>query len=133
MNVYPCGYSVHGPLIEALMQQDPSLLLIDTRSSPRSRIPGWSEAALRRRFGERYRWAGATLGNVNYACGGPITLADPVRGIADLIECLYEGHALILLCGCRDYTSCHRRLIVEMLVEQCPTVKIIYPETLMPS
>jgi uncharacterized protein YeaO (DUF488 family) len=56
-----------------------------------------------------------------------------VRGIADLIECLREGHALILLCGCRDYASCHRRLIVEMLVEQCPTVKIIYPETLMSS
>jgi len=130
MNIYPCGYCVHGPLIEALMQQDLSLLLIDTRYSPRSRIPGWSEAALRRRFGERYRWTGETLGNVNYARGGPIRLADPARGIADVIQCLREGHALILLCGCREYTSCHRRLIVERLVEQFPAATIIHPEAL---
>jgi hypothetical protein len=127
MKVYPCGYAVHGPLIEALMQQDPGLLLIDTRYSPRSRIPGWSETTLRRRFGERYRWAGTTLGNVNYARGGPITLAAP--GITGLIHCLREGHSLILLCGCRDYASCHRRLIVEMLVERFPAATIIHPET----
>ncbi len=132
MKVYPCGYAVHGPLIEALMQQDPGLLLVDTRYSPRSRIPGWSASALCRRFGERYRWVGATLGNVNYARGGPITLAAPERGITDLIRSLREGHSLILLCGCRDYASCHRRLIVEMLVEQFPAATITHPET-MPS
>ncbi len=130
MKVYPCGYAEHAPQIEALMQQDPSLLLIDTRYSPRSRIPGWSEAALRRRFGEQYRSSGATLGNINYARGGPIRLADPERGIAGLIRYLSEGYNLILLCGCKDYEHCHRRVIVELLCQQVPHVQVMHPDAL---
>lgn len=130
MKVYPCGYSVSGPLIEQLMQEHPDLLLIDTRAVPRSRLASWSQVALKIRFGERYRWAGAFLGNVNHATGGPISLAHPARGIAGLLLYLREGHDLILLCGCRDYEQCHLRVIVQLLVEQLPVVEIIFPEAL---
>ncbi|HZR41697.1 MAG TPA: hypothetical protein VFB12_16370 [Ktedonobacteraceae bacterium] len=130
MKVYPCGYSVYGALIDSLIRETPHLLLIDTRQSPRSRIAGWSQAALERRFGQRYRWAGRYLGNVNYANAGPIKLADPVTGIRGLIRYLREGYDLILLCGCREYEQCHLRVIVELLCQHLPAVEIIHPEML---
>lgn len=130
MNIYACGYSIHAALIEALMHEHPTLLLVDTRYSPRSRLVAWTQPALKKRFGERYRWAGAYLGNINYANGGPIMLADPRTGIGGLIMYLREGHDLILLCGCRDYEQCHLRVIVELLCQQLPSVGVISPETL---
>lgn len=130
MQVYPCGYSIHSHLIERLMCDIPNLLLIDTRAVPHSRIAGWSQSALEQRFGNRYRWAGKFLGNVNYASAGPIRLANPVTGIAGLVRYLQEGYDLILLCGCREYEQCHRRVIVDLLCQQLPTVNIIHPEAL---
>jgi hypothetical protein len=126
--VYPCGYSRDGTLVHHLMARDPRMLLIDTRLSPRSRMPEWNQSSLRTRYGKRYRWAGAFLGNRNYAHGGPITLADPGVGIAGLLHYLQEGHLLILLCGCYDLTRCHVNLIVSLLQQTRPTVLAVLPE-----
>ncbi|GHO97251.1 hypothetical protein KSF_072990 [Reticulibacter mediterranei] len=126
--VYPCGYSRDGALVHHLMARNPRMLLIDTRLSPRSRLPEWNRSALHTRYGKRYRWAGAFLGNRNYATSGPITLAGPETGIAGLLRYTQEGHSLILLCGCHDYTRCHMQVIVSLLQQACPTVLAVLPE-----
>ncbi|WP_220206734.1 hypothetical protein [Reticulibacter mediterranei] len=126
--VYPCGYSRDGALVHHLMKRDPRMLLIDTRMSPRSHWSEWNQSSLHTRYSKRYRWAGAFLGNRNYATGGPITLADPAVGIAGLLQYLQEGHLLILLCGCYDFTLCHVSLIVSLLQQARPTVLAVLPE-----
>src|SRR5215469_8767118 len=100
MKVYPLGYARSGYKVEQMMARDPNLLIIDLRKSPNSSIFGWSKADLTAKYGRRYRWAGQFLGNVNYANGGPIQLADAETGIKGLVRYLGEGHDLILLCGC---------------------------------
>jgi hypothetical protein len=83
----PLGYVA--PLapaqIERLMQS-PSLLLVDLRFHPASRLPVWRQAALQDRYGERYIWLGEDLGNVNYKSGGPITIAHPASGVKALLS-----------------------------------------------
>jgi hypothetical protein len=54
---------------------NPKVLLIDTRYSPNSKMPQWTGAALKERYGERYRFAGGFLGNTNFR-GGPMVLAN---------------------------------------------------------
>ena len=127
--VYPIGYSMDGArqYIEQLMAQ-PQMLLIDTRFSPKSRYAEWREGALRAKYGARYRWAGAYLGNVNFQ-GGPIQLVDPEEGLRGLRMYLNEGHDLILLCQCSSYHTCHRKAIVDLLVERT-SVEVVQPELL---
>src|SRR2546430_231941 len=126
LKVYPAGYSRHGALIEQLMQ-DPKTLLIDTRYSPNSKMPQWTGSALKAKYGDRYRFAGKFLGNVNYK-GGPMTLANPARGIEGLVMYLNEGYDLILLCQCPEFSACHRRLIVDLLRGAMPSVEVVMPE-----
>ena len=124
--VYPVGYGIDGAAqyIERLMEQ-PQMLLIDTRFSPKSRWAEWREGVLREKYGPRYRTAGAYLGNVNFQ-GGPIQIADLEEGLRGLRLYLDEGHDLILLCQCLDYSSCHRKVIVDQLVERT-SVEVIQP------
>jgi hypothetical protein len=111
--------------LDRLMTQ-PQMLLIDTRFSSKSWRGEWREKALREKYGKRYRWAGAYLGNVNFE-GGQIALADPETGIQGLRRYLDEGYDLLLLCQCPDYHTCHRKVIVDLLLQQIP-VEVIQPE-----
>ncbi len=124
--IYPVGYRVDGAhqYIDQLMAQ-PQMLLIDTRFSPRSRWAEWREGVLRGKYGTRYRAAGVYLGNVNFE-GGPIQLADPEEGLRGLRMYLDEGHDLILLCQCPNYHACHRKVIVDQLLERT-SVEVIQP------
>ena len=126
--VYPIGYSRHGNLVEQLMQ-DENILLIDTRKSPNSKIKGWSKDELQEKFGEQYRFAGEYLGNVNAWNGGPIKLVNPRVGIHGLVKYLDEGHDIIILCGCADYDTCHRRVVVDLLKDKIPNIEILFPES----
>lgn len=116
--VYPVGYSTPGSqeLIDELLEQ-PGMLLIDTRLKPYSWNEYWSRDALKKKYGEMYRYAGNFLGNVNYNNGGPITLADAATGIAGLVRYLGEGRDLILLCQCKQFLQCHVSHICRMLTE----------------
>lgn len=125
--VYPLGYSNQGHLVEQIMA-NPKVLLIDTRHSPNSKMPQWGGAALKDKYGERYRFAGKYLGNINHWNGGPMILANPAVGIKGLVMYLREGYDLIILCGCSSYTECHRRLVVELLRGTMPEVGVVFPE-----
>ena len=124
--IYPVGYGMDGAgsYIDQLMAH-PQMLLIDTRFSPKSRRPEWREGVLREKYGARYRTAGAYLGNVNFQ-GGPIQIADLEEGLRGLRLYLSEGHDLILLCQCPIYASCHRKVLVDQLVERT-SVEVIQP------
>src|SRR6266702_2620467 len=128
--VYPIGYSAPGslPRIDELMQQS-QMLLIDTRYSAKSWNPQWQESTLRERYGDRYRVAGRYLGNVNYK-GGPIKLANPERGICGLCQYLGEGYDLILLCQCKEYETCHCKVVVQALQEARSDVQVIQPASM---
>jgi hypothetical protein len=113
-----------GQYIDQLMAH-PQMLLIDTRLSPKSRWAEWREGVLRETYGTRYRTAGTYLGNVNVQ-GGLIQIADLEEGLRGLRLYLNEGHDLILLCQCSDYYSCHRKVIVDQLIEHT-SVEVIQP------
>lgn len=127
MKVYPCGYLADAALIVRLMQEHPRLIMIDTRLKPWSHLAAWRSQTLQTTYGERYRWAGQSLGNVNYKNGGPIRLADPVAGLRGLRHWLQHGYDLLLLCGCVDYACCHRKTVVEALQAELPTVEVVLP------
>ena len=129
MKAYPIGYSTAGSQehIDSLITKS-KVLLIDTRKVPYSTwSKDWNKDALERKYGERYHWAGEFLGNINYK-GGPIKLANPALGIKGLIMYLAEGYDLILLCQCRDYSKCHRSVIVDLLLGRMPEVEIVLPD-----
>lgn len=128
VKVYPCGYSVHSAQIAALMEADSSLLLVDLRKSPDSRIPAWKSSRLRTPYGQRYGWFGETLGNLNYKTGGPVRLANPGPGIACLVRKLQQGHNLLLLCGCANFETCHRREVVTLLKQAIPEIEVVFPD-----
>jgi hypothetical protein len=117
-NVLHIGYGAdwEGKRLQKMME-DPSALLIDIRYKPYCDERRWTEDGLRALYGNRYRWAGKYLGNLNYK-GGPIALADWKTGHAGLRRYLQEGHTLILLCGCGDYQACHRKVILERLLNE---------------
>ncbi len=126
MKVYPIGYThpSDAACVDTLMEET---LLIDTRSVPTSRNAVWRQEALKAKYGERYRWLGAYLGNVNYKAG-PIQIAHLEEGIRQLCSYLTEGHDLLLLCGCKEYEQCHLSVIVKALLEQLPKVEVIHTD-----
>src|SRR5258707_15784782 len=107
MKCYPCGYAAHALLIEHLMHEQEQLVMIDTRRVAWSKMPAWCAETLKATYGERYRWAGTYLGNLNYQQGGPVRLADLATGLRGLRHWLQHGSDLLLLCGCAVYERCH--------------------------
>lgn len=103
---------------------NPRALLIDIRYAPTSRFGQWRIHFLQNLYGERYQWEGELLGNINYDNDDPIVIADPEIGIRRLMHYLAEGFDLILLCGCRDYTICHRKVVVDLLRDAMLDVEI---------
>jgi hypothetical protein len=79
-------------------------------------------------YGDRYGWFGETLGNINYRNGGPIRLVNPDLGIAYLVDLLQQGHNLLPFCGCANYETCHRHLVIEMLQKLLPDLVVIQPD-----
>lgn len=125
--VYHIGYSKHGTeqSLESIMSNE-NVHLIDTRHKAYSRIPWATGDALNAKYGRRYHNAGKYLGNTNHADkGGPIQIANLELGIKGLCRYIDEQKTLVLLCGCKEYEACHRRVIVEELVRIKPDVSIV--------
>jgi len=78
------GYAQMGAeqQLETLLQE-PSILLIDTRTWPTLKpgkgraywVATWDRTALEKKYGDRYRWCGAFLGNPNAFNDGPLAIA----------------------------------------------------------
>jgi hypothetical protein len=124
-NVYALGYAQPDSeaTLQTLMARNLRMLLVDIRYSPRSRwSPQWSKKALQATWGDRY-WHVQALGNVNYRLAdAPIQLLDAETGICWAVEHLRSGYSLILLCACREYDRCHRKLVEEQVMQVLETV-----------
>ncbi|BBL75475.1 DUF488 family protein [Methylomagnum ishizawai] len=118
--LYTAGYGA-GWTVEALdaAMRERHAVLVDTRLVPFSRKPGWGRDALSAHFGPRRYVHIKALGNLNYR-GGPVELADAGEGIESLAARLAEPgiDAVVLLCGCRDVRTCHRKVVAELAAER---------------
>ena len=117
--IYTVGYSsLKSPSDLVRLGKQYEAMVVDTRLVPYSRVPFWRKEELSLALGgtDHYRYLGRTLGNLNYKNGGPIKIADPERGIAELAALLQQS-SVILLCTCARVETCHRRVIAEMLAE----------------
>ncbi len=129
--IIPFGYASGGmPELERLMR-DESAYLVDIRLSPRSRWHAFRRATLQARFRSRYIHM-PELGNVNYRSAQPIQVAHPDQGIERLINGIRQGYTLLLVCGCKEYESCHRRTVVNLLQGVMPGVQILMPDEVKP-
>ena len=97
--IYTIGYARLTPgrlsTILDLLHVD---LLIDARSSPRTRVAGMGMLQLNTRFGSRYQWRGETL-------GGRIAIAP--KAIAALAE-ESRSKTLMVMCMEEAPAECHR-------------------------
>jgi hypothetical protein len=115
--LYTIGYGAKSaPCTLETLLSEPGTRLVDVRLHPGShRHPEWRTKALERRYGERYAHVPA-FGNVHYRTPGqPIQLADPETGVRWVIPLLHQGWSLVLLCVCKDYEQCHRKVVFDLL------------------
>ena len=118
--LYTLGYaSKSAPFILETLLSEPGTLLVDVRMHPGShRYPEWRAKALERRYRERYVHIPA-FGNVHYRTPGQsIQLADPEVGVRWAIPLLHQGRNLVLLCVCKDYEQCHRKVVFDLLTQR---------------
>ena len=114
--IYAFGYTGRklDTLVENVRRADATLL--DIRFSPRSRAPMWNRRNLEDAFGERYLWAGDTLGNRLYRTDA-IEIVDIERGL-ELVASLAAQRPVALMCVCASPVGCHRTVITEALLER---------------
>jgi hypothetical protein len=112
------GYTEPNALgrIDAFVAQ-PRAYVVDIRYKPWSKWnSNWSRNMLSARYPKRYIHLPG-LGNVNYGQKqAAIQLADPERHIRHLAEMLQHGCSYLLLCACKDYAQCHRKVVYELIL-----------------
>ena len=91
--------------------------LIDIRENPYSQIPAYRKANLEQKFGRRYQHWGE-WGNVGRK-DGKIQIASLECGMERLQDCLNRNiYPLALMCGCKDFHTCHRGFIAKELLNR---------------
>ena len=92
--------------------------LVDIRYSPRSRWrPVFNQAALIERYGPLKYGHCRELGNVNYnKPNEPIKLSAPEEGVRWVVRLLRGGHSVMLLCACKNYEHCHRKMAYDLIM-----------------
>lgn len=136
MKVYAIGYEQDpsGTRIAALLNENPTMQLIDCRFNPHSWRETWCKTTLMEQWGERYHWAGAYLGNAKHPSNQmfpglvEIELINPRVGMRGLCSYLREGCDLILLCKCLEYRYCHLHEVVRLLSAAMPEVEVVLAE-----
>jgi len=105
----------------ALLQQHSISLVVDVRHFPRSKAPEYNKESLEAKlpeFGISYIWMGDTLGGFRKGGYPKYIESDDYRdGISKLLELAERGN-LVLMCKERTDAGCHRRYIVETLVDK---------------
>ena len=117
MKIYTLGYS--GWSVEAIKTFLESVngVAVDVRMVPRSRVAAFNGTAFSRLLGEWYYWL-SDFGNVNYKNGGPIQVVNFDQGAIRLGILKDAGKAVVLLCGCPDVNTCHRKVLAERLAQR---------------
>ena len=125
--LFPFGYSNLNSItfLEYLMGNE-NALLVDSRYSPKSRLPEWRREALHKLYKDRYRFGGELLGNKTFKDKGNITIAYADEGVEKLVGYLTSGKDVVLLCQCKDYDICHRKVIVDLVTVQLPEAEIVH-------
>jgi hypothetical protein len=112
--IYTAGYSGHTVDELARIAGRMSALVLDIRHVRRSRHFDWNEDNLLRVLGVDGYEPLPDWGNVNYNTAAPIELLHPQRGLVHTLM-RAEKRPVILLCGCREYSRCHRHTCAELL------------------
>jgi len=116
----PFGYTI--PDAETRLQEmmnTPDTLLLDIRYRPASQYrPQWNKKRLLAQWGKRYTHS-RELGNINYRDRSlPIVLLDPEPTITTAAHFLESGYTIVVMCTCKDYDTCHRKLVVELIQQR---------------
>ena len=118
MKVFTWGYSGRSVDELATIRSERGALIVDTRYSPRSRVPVWNREPLENRFGADYAWIGE-FGNVNYwNSDRAIELMNPAAGAKRLSDLVRDDRPPILICACPDIAVCHRAQVATFLKER---------------
>ena len=112
--IYTIGYAGWSPDQLRATVEELGAELWDIRYSPWSKSPQWQGHALRRLLGPAYVHM-AALGNQNYK-GGEILLVAPERAVEPARRVMAR-RPLVLLCGCKDWATCHRTVAARYLAD----------------
>ena len=106
--------------IDAFLK-DESAVLVDIRFSARSRWAGqFGKGVLERRYKKQYVHC-PEFGNVNYRPedrSKGIELAWPDLGLKRVMWRIQAGHPVMLMCACKDYGKCHRKVVYDLLMAE---------------
>lgn len=91
--------------------------VIDTRLNPYSYDPFWqkdylSENLIKNNISYIHI---KEFGNINYKIKNNIKINNFNSGLEKLDKVLLNNKNVALMCACKDYNSCHRKVLVEML------------------
>ena len=79
----------------------------------------WRKAELLAKYGGKHYIHLPGFGNINYnRPGQPIELQDPSAHLAVVVKALQSGASLLLLCGCKSYEQCHRKVVYELIMRE---------------
>ncbi|MEO7716286.1 MAG: hypothetical protein ABIY70_08780 [Capsulimonas sp.] len=118
--IYTMGYEGRKPAELLRVAEQLDATIVDIRLRATSAHPQWREGALRELLGDHYARC-AQLGNTRYrepaGADGPrpIEIADFDAGAAYVLE---NSCPVILMCSCRQLTTCHRLSVVQLLWER---------------
>lgn len=105
----------------ALLQEHGISLVVDIRRFPKSKALEFEKESLEAKlpqFGISYIWMGDTLGGLRRGGYPKYMQSDDYRdGVSKLLELAEQGK-LVLMCKERTEAGCHRRYIVETLVDK---------------
>jgi PRTRC genetic system protein C len=100
-------------------------LVVDIRYNPNSRRPEWRGDALRQALPQGSYVQVRALGNENYKIGGYAKIHDMEMGVA-LLKMTLQNRPVLLLCGCADFTTCHRTMVADALFNRCLVNAVIH-------
>jgi hypothetical protein len=132
--IIPFGYKEDKGAQSRLMDimEEEHTVIVETRYRALARgRASFCKSGLERVYGERYiafrdAYKHNKLGNVNYQDHAIEPRLVDESGIIELVALLRTGKSVVLLCTCpEDYERCHRRLIIRLLVERMPELKIV--------
>lgn len=103
-------------LLKALSQLT-NPVLVDVRFGYMQPGRPWSQRTLEKALGERFVHLRA-WGNRNYRSWDlPAELAQPEVGLVEVRDLIRKGMTPVLMCACKVFDECHRKLCVEMLAD----------------